>query len=143
MAAADMRDLSREECLELLEGHSFGRLAVNGSGSLPPLIRPVNYAFDRPSQSVVFRTDPGSKLNSVIRSATAAFEIDGVDETSGTGWSVVIHGVSDEVTDAISVRRYERLALETWAPGEKAHWVRIRAGTVSGRRIIRSGPDQP
>jgi uncharacterized protein len=143
MAAADMRDLSREECLELLETHSFGRLAVNGSGDLPPLVRPINYALDRPSQSVVFRTDPGSKLHGVIRSATAAFEIDGVDETSHTGWSVVIHGIGNEVTDASSVRRFERLGLETWAPGETAHWVRLRAGTVSGRRITRADPDQP
>jgi hypothetical protein len=46
-----MLELSREECLRLLASHSFGRLAVNmGEGA--PLIRPVNYVFDEPSQSV-------------------------------------------------------------------------------------------
>jgi uncharacterized protein len=141
--SAEMLHLTREECLELLASHSFGRLAVNGSGDLPPLIRPINYAFDTASQSVVFRTDPGSKLYGVIRSATAAFEIDGVDEASHTGWSVVIHGVTDEVTDASSAQLDERLGLESWAPGEKAHWVRIRAWTVSGRRIIGAAAESP
>jgi hypothetical protein len=37
------------------------------------------------------------------------------------------------------VRRLERLRLETWTPGHKAHWMRIRAWTVTGRRIVLAG----
>jgi uncharacterized protein len=135
----EMLELSRDQCLWLLASHHFGRLAVNGSGENPPVIRPVNYGFDKPSQSVVFRTAEGSKLLAVVRAATAAFEIDGVDEGSRTGWSVVIHGVANEIRDAIDVQRFERLGVEAWAPGEKSHWVQIRARTVSGRRIVLSG----
>ena len=38
---AKMVELSREECLELLRSHSFGRVAVN-LGQGPPLIRPAS-----------------------------------------------------------------------------------------------------
>jgi nitroimidazol reductase NimA-like FMN-containing flavoprotein (pyridoxamine 5'-phosphate oxidase superfamily) len=132
---SEMLDLSREECLRLLAAHSFGRLAVNmGEGA--PVIRPVNYLFDERSQSVVFRTAPGSKFHALLRSANAAFEIDGLDEGSRTGWSVIMRGVTDEVTNASEVRRLDSLGLQPWAPGEKPHWVHIRAWTVSGRRIV-------
>lgn len=129
-----MVSLPREDCLRLLAGHRFGRLAVDmGDGT--PVIRPVNYHFDPHSQSVVFRTAPGSKLYALIRASNAAFEIDEIDVASHTGWSVIIQGVTDEITDPREVRRLNELGPESWAPGHKGHWVRIRAWTVSGRRI--------
>ena len=80
-----VRDLSREECLRLLASQTFGRLAVTME---TPVIRPINYAFDERSQSVVFRTAAGSKFHALLLQANAAFEIDGVDAGSRTGWSV-------------------------------------------------------
>jgi uncharacterized protein len=129
-----MLELSRQECLGLLASHQFGRLAVEMSGG--PVIRPVNYVFDEPSQSVVFRTAPGSKFHALLRAADATFEIDGIDESSRSGWSVIIRGVTDEVTNPNEVRRLDRLGLEPWAPGPKRHWMHIRAWTVAGRRIV-------
>lgn len=137
-----MLDLSRDECLELLASHSFGRLAVNlGRGA--PVIRPVNYRFDKPSQSVVFRSALGSKFHGLLRSADAAFEIDGIDEASRTGWSVIMQGVTNEVTSPSEVRRLDGLGLQPWAPGHKAYWVQIRAWTVSGRRIVLAADSAP
>lgn len=134
-ATSEMRELSREECLELLAAQHFGRLAVvmpNGS----PVIRPVNYVFDPRSQSVVFRTARGSKFHALLRASKAAFEIDGVDQETRTGWSVLIEGVTAEVTVPADIGRLDRLGLEPWAPGPKPHWVHIRAWNVSGRRIV-------
>lgn len=131
----EMLELSREECLRLLASHHFGRLAVCTGAGLP-LVRPVNYRFDERSQSVVFRTAPGSKFHALIHSAQAAFEIDGTDERSHTGWSVIIHGVTDEVINRGEIRRLDALGSESWAPGHKAHWFHIRAWTVTGRRIV-------
>jgi nitroimidazol reductase NimA-like FMN-containing flavoprotein (pyridoxamine 5'-phosphate oxidase superfamily) len=131
----EMLELSREECLQLLAEHSFGRLAVN-LGKGPPVIRPVNYAFDERLQSVVFRTALGSKFHALIQAAEAAFEIDGIDESSRTGWSVIVQGITEEVAEPAEARRLDELGLEPWAPGFKAHWVHIRAWTVSGRRIV-------
>jgi uncharacterized protein len=131
----EMLDLPREECVRLLASHSFGRLAVS-MGERAPVLRPVNYLFDEPSQSVVFRTEVGSAFHAVVRSAEATFEIDGIEEHARTGWSVIMSGVADEVTDPNEISRLDGLALDSWAPGDKAHWVRIRASTVSGRRIV-------
>jgi nitroimidazol reductase NimA-like FMN-containing flavoprotein (pyridoxamine 5'-phosphate oxidase superfamily) len=136
----DIIEMSREECLNLLASHRFGRLAVvmsNGS----PAIRPVNYIFDRATQSVVFRTSRGSKLYALLHAARAAFEIDGIDEATQTGWSVIVEGASGEVTFPTEIGHLEHHKLRTWAPGHKPHWVQIRARTVSGRRIVLSPED--
>ena len=136
--ASEMLVLTREECLALLASNSFGRLAVAMDS---PVIRPVNYVFDEPSQSVVFRTADGSKFHAMLINGNAAFEIDGIDPGSRTGWSVIINGMTEEITSPAELRRINRLGLEPWTPGRKAHCMRIRAWTVSGRRIVLSaGP---
>lgn len=129
----EIRVLSRDDCLGLLAEHSFGRLAVTMA---TPVIRPVNYVFDERSQSVVFRTAAGSKLHALLLEANAAFEIDGIDPASRTGWSVIIVGSSEEITNPSEIRRLAQLGLDDWAPGLKPHWMRIRAWTVTGRRIL-------
>jgi uncharacterized protein len=137
-SANAMRTLERSECLELLAATRFGRLAVTlGDGA--PVIRPVNYVFDDRSQSVMFRTEPGSKFHALLHAARAAFEIDGIDPATRTGWSVIIVGVTEEVTNPGEIRRLDTLGLDVWALGDRGHWLRIRAGTVSGRRISPAG----
>src|SRR5947209_13965495 len=89
-STSEMLVLSRDECLRLLAAHNFGRLAV---AMETPVIRPVNYMFDESSQSVVFRTAEGSKFHALLLSTNAAFEIDGIDPGSRTGWSVIIVGM--------------------------------------------------
>lgn len=133
-------ELSREECIELLASENFGRLVVSPRHGAP-LIRPVNYVFDRASQSVVFRSARGSKSQVLARAARAAFEIDGTDRADRTGWSVIVHGVATEITSAREIGHVEALGLDPWAPGSKPQWVRIRAGTVTGRRIVPSTGD--
>lgn len=131
---SEMHQIERAECLRLLVRTGFGRVAVN-TGSEVPVIRPVNYVFDEASQSIIFRTAYGSKFQAMLNSARAAFEIDGVDPATETGWSVIVVGVTERVTNPVELRRLESLGLEPWAPGSKPHWVRVRAGTISGRRI--------
>jgi uncharacterized protein len=130
-----MLELGRPECLRLLAEHGIGRIAISVTEWDHPLVRPVNYIFDQPSQSVLIRSASGSKLHAIMRSARAAFEIDGIDPAGHVGWSVIIVGVAEEVTSAVEVRRIESLGLEPWAPGDKGHWISISANVVTGRRI--------
>lgn len=133
--SSKLLELTRPECLNLLGRSHFGRLAVSrGEGA--PIIRPLNYVFDVRSQSVAFRTTAGTKLHGLLRAKEASFEIDGIDSGGRTGWSVVIIGTAEEVTSPSEIRRLDKLGLEVWAPGPRNHWVRIRARTVSGRRIV-------
>ena len=130
----ELAELGRDECLALLAGQAIGRVAVQ-IGDGPPVIRPVNHRFDPPSQSVVFRTGEGSKLYAAHAAVRAAFEVDELDPGSRTGWSVIVAGVIEEVTAPAELARLEGTGLESWAPGERGRWVRIRAEVVSGRRI--------
>ena len=131
---AMLMELPRAECVRLLSVTRFGRVGVS-LGNAPPLIRPVNYIFDEASQTVVFRTAVGSKFHALVRSADAVFEIDGIDEATRTGWSVIIRGMTREVTDPLQTRRLDGLGLQPWASGDKPHWIEIRAWTVTGRRL--------
>lgn len=126
------RVLDRTECFELLRRGGVGRVAVNVAGA-PPLVRPVNFLFDEPSQSVVFRTGRGSKLTALLLSERAAFEVD--DAGGAGGWSVIVTGRAEEVRESFDVARLDAAGLPDWAPGERPYWVRVRAETVSGRRI--------
>jgi uncharacterized protein len=130
-----MLDLDRPECLRLLAANGVGRVAVSVTGWDIPVIRPVNYIFDESSKSVLIRSGPGSKLHALLRTAKAAFEIDGNDPAGRVRWSVIIRGVSEEITNPAELRRLQDLGLEPWAPGHKGHWIRIRSNAVSGRRI--------
>lgn len=138
----EMLELDRTECLRLLAATCIGWIAVSVTELGHPVIRPVNYRFDAPSRSVLIRTASGSKLHAVLRSATAAFEIDGIDPDGRVGWSVIIVGVSEEITNPARLRRIETLGLEAWAPGGKGRWIRIRSNVVSAGGSRRSAnPD--
>lgn len=129
-----LAELDRAECVALLQATSFGRIVLMEPLQMP-LIRPVNYVFDPESQSVVFQTVSGSKLNSLVRSSRAWFEIDGLDCGRRTGWSVILAGHTEMITQPHEIRRLERLGQPSWLVGERLRWVRIRARTISGRRL--------
>ncbi len=130
-----IEELSRSECLELLAQSVIGRVVVSIGAGDRPVIRPVSYAFDDVSQSVVFRSVEGSKLYALLHSVRACFEVDAIDPVSRSGWSVIIEGVTELVTQPVEVRRLEGLSLESWITEGADRWIRIRARTVSGRRI--------
>lgn len=124
--------LDRDECVRLLGTGGIGRVAVIDGGR--PAIFPVNYLVH--DQQVLFRTAEGTKLDAAIRGRQVAFEIDSADPMYHTGWSVVVVGRAEEVTDPDRRAVIERLPLRPWASGAKHHIVAIRAEQVSGRRIV-------
>jgi nitroimidazol reductase NimA-like FMN-containing flavoprotein (pyridoxamine 5'-phosphate oxidase superfamily) len=128
---ARFEQLTDPECRKLLAERHLGRLAlVDAEG---PVIFPINYVFDE--DSVVFRTDPGTKLDAATDVAPVAFEVDGVDEATRTGWSVVVRGTVAEVSEPDDLERLRTLPLYPWAPGAKARYMRIQPASISGRRI--------
>ena len=127
-----MEMLDRQECLRLLATQEVGRLAFVIAGH--PDVLPVNYALD--GDDLVIRTDAGRKLEGLTRSPVA-FEVDEIDRTCHAGWSVVVHGLAQEVTPYDRqdvVERLTNLPLHPWA-GDKVHTIRIVPKTISGRRI--------
>lgn len=129
-----LRILERDECLDLLAGQPVGRLAFVLAGR--PMVLPVNYAMD--GDNVVFRTGAGSKLATALRRiGVVAFEIDGWDEETRTGWSVLAQGSLDGVLDLTEMARLDHLGLAPWLDSRRPHWVRLTIERVSGRAIER------
>lgn len=123
-------DLDTDTCLQLLASQHLGRVAVNDDDG--PAVFPVNYLLDR--DSVVFRTDEGTKLDAAVRGERAAFEVDHVDEPNGVGWSVLVRGAVVEVTDPGELDRLRALPLTPFVSGKKDRYVRVRAKSITGRR---------
>jgi nitroimidazol reductase NimA-like FMN-containing flavoprotein (pyridoxamine 5'-phosphate oxidase superfamily) len=128
---ARLEVMTQAECRAQLVSHAVGRLAVVVEDQ--PLIFPINYAFS--GSQVVFRTDPGTKLHAAI-GKRVAFEIDSADSLSHDGWSVLVTGIALEEREPNHVRALEQLPVRPWGPGLKAHWVCIRGGAMSGRRLV-------
>lgn len=124
--------IAAEECWELLGSQQVGRIAVRLADRLH--IFPVNYLVR--DGSLVFRTDAGTKLAAVHTADPVAFEIDQTDPALESGWSVVVEGRAEEILDQVEIGRLEASDLRSWIPGRKAHFVRIAARSVSGRRIV-------
>jgi uncharacterized protein len=133
MADSLIEDLAEDECLKLLKRHHFGRVAFVEQAGGPPVIMPLNYLMH--ADSVVFRTDPTSKLGNALQSAAVSFEIDGIDEREKTGWSVVVLGRAQQVVNAKELDDLRQTPLLPWAPGDRSQYVRISPELVTGRRI--------
>jgi nitroimidazol reductase NimA-like FMN-containing flavoprotein (pyridoxamine 5'-phosphate oxidase superfamily) len=124
------------ECWRLIEAEPVGRVAVLVDGR--PEIYPINHLVD--GLTLVFRTDPGSKLRGLVDSPMTCFEVDGIDERHRLGWSVLVKGRAVRLDTASAVARVQDLPLSPWPHGEKSHWIRIEPVEVTGRRIR---PGQP
>jgi nitroimidazol reductase NimA-like FMN-containing flavoprotein (pyridoxamine 5'-phosphate oxidase superfamily) len=129
--------LDRVECLALVRRSVIGRLAVSVDNR--PLVFPVNFALD--GNTVVIRTNEGTKLWAA-RHSPVAFECDGFDPVYHTGWSVMLSGCAEEIHNPTDRRRAAALPLTPWCTGDRSVWLRIRPGTVTGRRIPPHGEEQ-
>ena len=128
----DLEEISEDECLQLLDRHKLGRLAIVVDGQ--PLIFPVNYALSH--RVVTFRTAHGTKLANAP-GTNVAFEIDEYDALTGVGWSVLVQGVGVDATTALDdVSWTARGATpHPLAPGVKVHRLAIRPTRITGRRF--------
>jgi nitroimidazol reductase NimA-like FMN-containing flavoprotein (pyridoxamine 5'-phosphate oxidase superfamily) len=128
--------LPRDECLRLLGSATLGRVGVT-TGALPQVL-PVNFLMDR--ERILIRTGRGAKLDAATVNAVVAFEVDEVDEASESGWSVLVTGVAQEVTDAAELAVVSEDPPGRWAPEGNGRVIAISTDLVSGRRTARSGP---
>ena len=133
MTSRGLEKLTTDECRNLLRSQTIGRIALRIGET--PAILPVSYGLL--DDDVVFRADPGSKLSAAAMHVMVAFEVDDIDTTSHTGASVVVTGYAEEVRDAATLDRIDRLDIDPWVTEGRDYVVRIRPRTVTGRRLSR------
>jgi nitroimidazol reductase NimA-like FMN-containing flavoprotein (pyridoxamine 5'-phosphate oxidase superfamily) len=128
---SQLRHLSREECLTLLEHALIGRIGYVVDGLA--VILPVNFVlFD---DDIVFCTAKGGTLAWLTNRTRVAFEVDESRPADREGWSVLIHGSAREVTDPDQLEVLRRGPLHSWVRTPAEHWVRITVETMSGRAL--------
>jgi nitroimidazol reductase NimA-like FMN-containing flavoprotein (pyridoxamine 5'-phosphate oxidase superfamily) len=136
----ELMEIGEEECFALLQRQHLGRLAIVRDGQ--PEIFPVNYALD--GHTITIRTQPGVKLTYATL-ARVAFEVEDIDPVSREGWVVVVHGVAQDITDAIDRSSEHARATEVrpWVMGPHEHHIAIARPRVSGRRLLHRPPQHP
>ena len=126
--------LDEENAWDYLGTAEVGRLATVVDNR--PQLFPINFCID--GESIIFRTAEGSKLEELLLNNQVAFEADGWDNE--TGWSVILYGHAEVITDPEELARAEKAPLRPWVPTVKNNWVRIEPDTISGR-TFEFGPE--
>jgi uncharacterized protein len=126
--------LTRAECVELLHTKRIGRVAL--SMRALPVVLPVSYALL--GSDIVVRTGPGSKLEAALTGAVVGFEVDDIDEATGTGWSVLVQGAASVLDDPAAIKAASQLQLRPWSRRATDRFVRITTVEVTGRRLTES-----
>lgn len=134
MDMTHLRFVSREASLTLLRTTTVGRVAVTVDGV--PHVVPVNYRVL--GESIVFRSGTGTKLGTAVLGRPMSFQVDRVDEATGTGWSVLVSGTSRVVDDEETLAAVEVSDLRCFDPSGKHAVVQLDALLVSGREIAAS-----
>ena len=125
-------DLSPRECLELLENVKIGRVAWCGAAG--PTVVPVNFVLH--DGAVWIRSTPYSTLAREAASGQVAFEADGVDESTESGWSVLVKGRGEsKQPDELPPDLPD---LQTWPEGPRPFVLSIDMREVTGKRLLAS-----
>jgi uncharacterized protein len=125
--------LDRRECLRLLDRTGLGRIAVT-SGALP-VVLPVDYTMD--GESIVIETGRGTTLDFGTTGSVVAFEVDNLHENGHCGWTVMVTGVAQEVSDGLEMERLRDLLGDEFDAVDE-RFIRISSELISGRRTHRA-----
>ena len=122
--------LGPDDCRNLLATARIGRVVFTDRAL--PAVLPVTYVLD--GDAVVIRTARGSRLERAADGGLFAFEVDEVDDVARVGWSVVVTGEAEIITDEQDRQRLDAV-LRAWVPGIKDVFIRIPMTIVTGRSI--------
>jgi uncharacterized protein len=129
-------DLSPQQCLAYLAPGGVGRVAV--SAAALPAIYTVFFAVDH--GHVVLRVPTDRRLWAALNGAVVAFSADNVVAGRPEGWSVLVQGVAQAVTDPTELAGLRRSTLMSWSDLPSAgNFVRISIENLSGSRLVPVG----
>lgn len=125
--------LTDQECRELLQTTTVGRMAFNSAEGLQILVVNFVHRDDR----IYLRTEPGTLLAATASTPEqVVFEVDHHHDLFQTGWSVVVRGVVTPVEDPDVVEHVRAVGRPTpWAAGDRSLLLQLTTDSVSGRRV--------
>lgn len=127
-------EMSRHDAETLLGSGVAGRVGFCAADG--PHVVPVNYSVV--DDAVMLRTTPYSELATAARDSVVAFEVDDLDVEQHRGWSVVVRGRMEAVTDRAELDRVDEVwPPRPWAGGHRPLLLRIPLDEVSGRVVGR------
>ncbi len=125
-------EISHADCEKLLRAGVAGRIAFVAPDG--PHVLPINYSVV--DDTIVMRTSPYSLLGTHGRDAMLAFEIDQFDYEYQRGWSVLVRGRCQMVTDPDELEHIEAVwSPRPWASGVRPLLLRLPWDELSGRRL--------
>lgn len=122
-------DLAPDECWALATSQPVGRLAWCGAHG--PTVIPVNFTVN--GAEVLVRTTAHSEAGRECDDSTVAFEVDAVDASTRSGWSVLMRGHARMEYGSSSDP-----GPDVWLPGPRGLRLRIDVTEITGRRITTS-----
>lgn len=125
--------LTVDECLRRLATQEIGHLAVVIDHY--PQVFCVNYRLD--DFVVVFRTKISGRLFAANHE-NVGFQVDQFDAARRCGWSVLVRGMAEDVTDRQGdpvAERGRHLNIDPWVPGEFPRVMRIIPAKITGREL--------
>ena len=130
--ARRLEALPRAESLRLLGSVSLGRVVFTQFAL--PAIRPVNHIVE--GDTIIIRTHLGTAINSAVdgTGTVVAYEADMIDPDDHLGWSVIVIGNANRLTDPGEIARY-RQVLRPWVSGVMDEIIVITADMVDGFRL--------
>ncbi len=130
-------EIDRDDCHQLLLSHEVGRVAW-ASPTRGPVVLPVNYVLR--GDTVIFRISPDSLLQELSQGLPVAFEIDDIDVTTRTGWSVLVSGRTRTPTSAELDALQASGLPAPWAGGTRTVVIALDIVDLTGRIVERSEP---
>ena len=124
---AELHDVDRATCFAFLGAQHVGRLVLPGD---EPFVAPFNYVVV--GDALVLRTEADTHAALGV-GQSILFEVDYIDDEYQAGWSVVIRGGLEDITDSPTVDADLRERLESWAPGPRDRWLRVTIDEMTGR----------
>ncbi len=132
-----------ETALERLAATAIGRLAYQRPDGTPHVV-PVHFAtLTGPtatstlgSGDLVIRSLDGPKVEAARQGQPACLEVDHLDLEARTGWSVVVHGRLELLSDADTLEAAWAAHPDPWVEGAHGHWVRLIPDDVGGRDLM-------
>jgi nitroimidazol reductase NimA-like FMN-containing flavoprotein (pyridoxamine 5'-phosphate oxidase superfamily) len=123
--------LSASECRGYLAQGGTGWVAVT-IGALPAIYT-VSFALE--DEHLLFRVAQRSALRRAVSGSVVAFSADCFDKSKEDGWTVLVRGVGEEISDEALAVSLRSLPLRSYSEApERDCFVRISLTQMSGTR---------